>query len=186
MDETVLTAIDGLARRVQAGDQEAFADLVERCHRPLRLAVAAHCRRADAIDDIAQSAWIEAYRSIATWRAEGSFLSWLIGIARNLIRADAVRARRRRDIPLDGSEVVAPPEVDSERGDERFERWQSRLPGCLDRLAPAARRLIEARYRLGEPLARMAIRFHQRTDRLANTLWRTRTALRRCLEGEAE
>src|SRR3954463_10698957 len=84
---------------VLAGDRQAFRVLVER-EGP---AVVGSCARilgdrAEA-EDIAQEAFVIAYRSLSTWRGEGAFGAWLSRIAMRL----AVRrvAQRRQVTWLD-------------------------------------------------------------------------------------
>lgn len=75
-----------------AGDRDAFRRLVEResgsvvraCHRILG-------DHAEA-EDVAQEAFVTAYRSLATWRGDGPFGAWLSRIAVRL----ALRAVSRR------------------------------------------------------------------------------------------
>jgi RNA polymerase sigma-70 factor (ECF subfamily) len=79
---------------VLAGDREAFRRLVERESR----AVIAACTRIlgdrTEAEDVAQEAFVTAYRSLATWRADGPFGAWLSRIAVRLaIRRAAQRKR---------------------------------------------------------------------------------------------
>ena len=80
---------------VLAGDRDAFRRLVEResasviraCHRILG-------DHAEA-EDAAQEAFVTAYRSLATWRADGPFGAWLTRIA---VRIALRQAGRRRTV----------------------------------------------------------------------------------------
>jgi RNA polymerase sigma-70 factor (ECF subfamily) len=77
---------------VLAGDREAFRRLVER----ESASVVRVCRRilgdvAEA-EDVAQEAFVIAYRSLASWRGDGPFGAWLARIAVRL----AVRQASRR------------------------------------------------------------------------------------------
>lgn len=70
-----------LIERARGGDAAAFGDLVDR-HRGavLRAALAATGRHADA-EDVAQEAFVKCHRSLATFRAESSFRTWVVAIA---------------------------------------------------------------------------------------------------------
>ncbi len=80
---------------VLAGERDAFRRLVEResaavvraCHRILG-------DHGDA-EDAAQEAFVIAYRSLATWRGDGSFGAWLTRIA---VRIALLQAGRRRTV----------------------------------------------------------------------------------------
>lgn len=69
-----------LVRRAQAGDTAAFGELVERHRRSVfRAAVAALGSAAEA-DDVAQEAFVTAFRKLAGFRGEASFKTWLLAI----------------------------------------------------------------------------------------------------------
>lgn len=81
-----------LVDAVLAGDQEAFRVLVERESRE----ILSLCRRVvgdpQEAEDVAQEAFIRAYRSLPTYRGDGPFGAWLWRIA---LRLAIARARQR-------------------------------------------------------------------------------------------
>jgi RNA polymerase sigma-70 factor, ECF subfamily len=69
-----------LVRLAQAGDVEAFGELVERNRRAVfRAALACVGSPAEA-DDVAQEAFITAYKKLHTFRGEAQFRTWLLSI----------------------------------------------------------------------------------------------------------
>ena len=69
-----------LVRLAQAGDVEAFGELVERNRRAVfRAALACVGSPAEA-DDVAQEAFITAYNKLNTFRGEAQFRTWLLSI----------------------------------------------------------------------------------------------------------
>ncbi len=111
---------------VLSGDPDAFRGLVER-EGPAVVATCARILgdRAEA-EDVAQEAFVIAYRSLATWRAEGAFGAWLSRIA---VRLAIRRAARRRQLTwLDPLAAEA-----DEPGRDRF-----RAAGRLDAPDPAS------------------------------------------------
>jgi RNA polymerase sigma-70 factor (ECF subfamily) len=69
-----------LVRLAQAGDTEAFGELVERNRRAVfRAALAAVGSPAEA-DDVAQEAFVTAWRKLAGFRGESQFRTWLLSI----------------------------------------------------------------------------------------------------------
>jgi RNA polymerase sigma-70 factor (ECF subfamily) len=69
-----------LVRLAQAGDVEAFGELVERNRRAVfRAALACVGSPAEA-DDVAQEAFVTAYRKLDTFRGEAQFRTWLLSI----------------------------------------------------------------------------------------------------------
>jgi RNA polymerase sigma-70 factor, ECF subfamily len=83
-----------------AGDTEAFATLVKQ-HQKMLLALAFRMTGslADA-EDLAQEAFIRAFRELASFRAESKFSTWLCQIAVNLSLNWRAREKRRGDIHL--------------------------------------------------------------------------------------
>jgi RNA polymerase sigma-70 factor (ECF subfamily) len=70
-----------LVRMAQAGDVDAFGDLVERHRRSVfRAALAATGSAADA-EDVAQEAFVAAFQKLDTFRGDASFKTWLLAIA---------------------------------------------------------------------------------------------------------
>jgi RNA polymerase sigma-70 factor (ECF subfamily) len=63
-----------------AGDQKAFGQLVARCQASVRALSRRLARSAADGDDIAQAAFLTAWRRRSTWRG-GSFRSWVCTIA---------------------------------------------------------------------------------------------------------
>jgi len=78
--DSALDADLNLVRRAQAGDTDAFGELVERNRKAVfRAAVAALGSTTDA-DDVAQEAFVMAYRKLASFRGEATFRTWLLAI----------------------------------------------------------------------------------------------------------
>lgn len=77
-------AIDqALVERVQRGDKHAFDILVRKYqHRIIKL-VSRFVRNSEEVHDIAQEAFIKAYRAINGFRGDAAFYTWLYRIAIN-------------------------------------------------------------------------------------------------------
>ena len=85
-----------VALLAQQGDQEAFAALVRRYEEPaFRVAYLIVRNEAEA-QDVAQEAFVRAYRSLHRFDAEQPFRPWLLRIVTNLA-LNSVRGARRRD-----------------------------------------------------------------------------------------
>ena len=90
--------------RVQAGEADAFADLVERHSRSVfRLAFRITGNESDA-DEIVQETFMRAYREIHRYESRASFATWIHTIARNLA-LDTLRKNRPGTTEL---ELVSP------------------------------------------------------------------------------
>lgn len=86
-------------KKVLAGDKQAFRPLVEANKRLVFTSVAKIVRDSDVAQDIAQEAFLQAYRSLANFRAESAFSTWLARIA---INKALDYCRRHRALPLGG------------------------------------------------------------------------------------
>src|SRR6188472_2721511 len=70
-----------LVRQAQAGDSDAFGELVERNRRAVFRAALAAVGNAAEADDVAQETFVTAYRKLAGFRGEAAFRTWLLSIA---------------------------------------------------------------------------------------------------------
>ncbi len=70
-----------LVRLAQAGDADAFGELVERNRRAVFRAALAALGSAAEADDVAQDAFVMAYRKLGSFRGEAAFRTWLLAIA---------------------------------------------------------------------------------------------------------
>lgn len=85
-------------RRVLAGDSSAFAELVERYEGYVRATVLKHVP-ANAADDVAQSGFIETFRSLKSFQQRSSFRTWMTRIVLRQCYAYWNR-RGRAEIPI--------------------------------------------------------------------------------------
>lgn len=92
---TSLTGLedDRLLEAARAGDQRAFARLVER-HGPWLLRRIGRLLRDEHLaQDILQQVWLDLYRSLSTLRAQGTLPAWLARVAYNRC-VDELRRKR--------------------------------------------------------------------------------------------
>jgi RNA polymerase sigma-70 factor (ECF subfamily) len=87
-----------LVRRVQRGERGAFDLLVLRYQHKVVKLVARLLRDPTEAEDVAQEAFVKAYRAIGSFRGDSAFYTWLYRIAVNTAR-NAMASRHRR--PLD-------------------------------------------------------------------------------------
>jgi RNA polymerase sigma-70 factor (ECF subfamily) len=92
-----------LVELARAGDAAAFGELVER-HRSavFRTALAA-CRSHEDAEEIAQDAFLAAWRTLASFRGEAQFKTWMLTITwrRALDRRESTWRRLKRFISTD-------------------------------------------------------------------------------------
>ena len=69
-----------LVRLAQAGDVDAFGELVERNRRAVFRAALACVRSPAEADDVAQEAFVTAFQKLSGFRGDASFKTWLLAI----------------------------------------------------------------------------------------------------------
>jgi RNA polymerase sigma-70 factor (ECF subfamily) len=84
-----------LVERVQRGDKRAFDLLVAKYQRKLFRLLSRLIRDQAEIEDVAQEAFIKAYRALPNFRGESAFYTWLYRIAINTAKNHLVAQGRR-------------------------------------------------------------------------------------------
>ncbi len=87
--------------RVLAGETAAFELLVRRWQGPLVNLAYRFCRDRGRAEEMAQEAFLRAYRSLGRWRREAAFSTWLFALATNLYCSELRRIPARM-VPLEG------------------------------------------------------------------------------------
>ena len=123
-------------RRVLAGDLSAFEGIVRRWQGPLVNMAYRFCRDRGRAEEMAQEAFLRAYRSLGGWRDDAAFSTWLFALAANLYRSEL---RRIPPGPLALEDVAEVPDArEADGGLESDDR---------DRLVRALVHALPAKYR---------------------------------------
>jgi RNA polymerase sigma-70 factor (ECF subfamily) len=77
--------------RVLAGDVSAFEEIVRRWQSPLINLAYRFCHDRGRAEEMAQEAFLRAYRGLAQWRREAAFSTWLFALATNHYRSELRR-----------------------------------------------------------------------------------------------
>jgi RNA polymerase sigma-70 factor (ECF subfamily) len=91
--------------RILAGDVQAFEGIVRRWQGPLVNMAWRYCRDRGRAEELAQEAFLRAWRGLGGWRREGSFSTWLFALAANVFRSDLKRFPTV-DVPME--EIAEP------------------------------------------------------------------------------
>lgn len=104
-----LTDADLVARVLLEDDHHAFSELVRR-HQSAVRGLLRNLTRTDAAlaDDLAQEAFLKAFKNIRTFRGEAKFSTWLYRIAYNTYREDA--RKRKELVGIDEAQLEAEPD----------------------------------------------------------------------------
>lgn len=95
-----------LVERVQRGDKAAFDMLVLKYQHKLAKLISRYIRDPAEVLDVAQEAFLKAYRALPNFRGESAFYTWLYRIAINTAKNHLVaQGRRPPDGDIDSSEA---------------------------------------------------------------------------------
>ena len=84
-----------LVKRVQQGDQAAFDILVKKYQHKIMSLISRYVKQPGDVADVAQEAFIKAYRALPNFRGESAFYTWLYRIAVNTAKNYLVSRSRK-------------------------------------------------------------------------------------------
>ena len=120
-----------LIARAQRGDEEAFAALFEMHKRRVYSLCLRMTGDATEAEDLAQDAFLQLFRKIATFRGESAFSTWLHRLVVNVVLMH-LRKKGLQQVPLEEMDNAQEDAVKREYGDD-----DRRLLGSIDRLVLA-------------------------------------------------
>jgi RNA polymerase sigma-70 factor, ECF subfamily len=103
-----------LVAALRAGDERAFAELVDRYHSTLVRVAMTFVRDRHVAEDVAHDTWLGVVRGIDRFRGESSLKTWIFRILTNIANTRAVRERRTVPFASLGG-MDDGPSVDEER-----------------------------------------------------------------------
>jgi len=187
-----------LIERAQAGDRDAFEELVHRYDRDvLRIALNILHKTEDA-RDVYQEAFLKIYKNLPRFRFECSFYTWTYRIVTNVcldhLRRRSSRpedqapelASNRNGDPLPGDFFDRQQDQGAESDPERRMRGieiTRRIRSALDRLTPRERMVFEMKHYQGLKLRDIGDALGTTEETVKNSLFRATRKLRAQLEG---
>jgi RNA polymerase sigma-70 factor, ECF subfamily len=136
-----------LVELVLAGDQNAFAELVERYKDAVQNLSYRMLSNTTEAEDVTQETFVRAYTQLATYKPVHKFSTWLLSIASHLA-IDQLRRRRFLTLPLEDvpflewvADLGAGPEETALEGEQ-----QDEIQAYLKRLPSKYRAVILLRY----------------------------------------
>ena len=101
-----------LVERVQKGDKRAFDLLVLKYQHKILALISRYMRDQDEIQDVAQEAFVKAYRALPKFRGDSAFYTWMYRIAINTAKNYLVARSRRppgTDVDVEDAEYFDGP-----------------------------------------------------------------------------
>lgn len=168
-----------LVARARAGDVDAFEQLVqERADRVVRLAMAIVADETEA-RDVAQEAFIAAWRQLAGLRDPDRFEAWLTRIVVSKARMALRSGRRRRVREIPAAELASL--AAEKRTNSDADRDIGRLTEALGALEPGRRAILALHHLEGWSVAEIATTLEIPEGTAKSRLFAARQALERAL-----
>ncbi|MFL5341097.1 MAG: RNA polymerase sigma factor [Gemmataceae bacterium] len=130
-----------LLLRCQAGNADAFAELVERYGPRLRYFVRRMLGDDDTAEDVLQEVWLDVFRGLGGLLDLGAFPAWVYRIARDR----TARRLRRPQLPREPAKDVS--EIEAAGGAEEFSAEDAAaIHAALSELTPDQREVLVLRF----------------------------------------
>lgn len=167
-------------RLAAQGNSAAFGELVRLHERTVYNLCLRFMRDPHAAEDMAQDAFLKAYRRIRTFRGHSAFATWLYRLTVNTCLDELAKRKRRRTYTLE--EVPAPAEA-SVSAPERMET-AAIIRDCVAKLPERDAMVISLYYLEEESYERIAAKLGLPMGTLKTWLHRARKRLRTIVEKE--
>ncbi|CQR53205.1 RNA polymerase ecf-type sigma factor [Paenibacillus riograndensis SBR5] len=138
----ILDWIEQAVARVQAGEVEPYAQIVEAYQKPIHRYCSRLLGSRSEAEDAVQDILVKAYLNIAAYRSVASFSSWLYKIAYHHC-LDLIRRRKRQQRVLQLFQPAPPPESPEQQMDRNI--FSEPLAKALSRLSTEERNLLVLR-----------------------------------------
>lgn len=138
------TEIDELVARAQAGERDAFDDLVRRTYADTYTLAYRLCGNEEDARDVVQDAYLRAYKGLKRFRGDAMFSTWMYRITANC--ANTLMSKRTKHRHDELSDTLA--DTDHERDPAaRADALALRadLTAALDELSPKLRAVVVLR-----------------------------------------
>ena len=173
-----------LIEQTLAGDQSAYADLVKRHQRFVFTLALRYAKIREDAEEIAQDTFIKAYRSLASFKGQSKFSTWLYSIVYTTAMT-FLRKKRVDTDSIDDENNFVKIENQASAYDVNSAETRSRsfyLDQAIGQLLPDDAAIITLFYKGEQSLQEIALAMGMETNTVKVKLFRARQRLREKLE----
>ncbi len=172
-----------LVERINSGDRAAFAIVYERYFRRVYGFVAGRLRNRADTEEAVQEVFLNVFSSLESFRSEGPFAAWVLGVARRTV-ANRFKKKRHPTIPFEcedepgmlaGSIQREPTPLEHYECQERITRLYA---AATHELSAVQRRLFVMHHLEHRSIQEIARTTNKSEDAVKSNLYRARKLLR--------
>ncbi|MGJ8657077.1 MAG: RNA polymerase sigma factor [Akkermansiaceae bacterium] len=167
--------------KAQEGSLDAFTEMVKRYQSNVRACLAVRLTDKHEAEDLAQEAFIIAFRKLSEFDADRAFGPWVRSIALNLLRnhwrkhkAACIGGAAELDV-LVNEQIALNHSIDNES--DRLEA----LKRCVTKLDEPMRKLLELRYYKCQTIGELKTELNVNHSTVTMRLYRLREILHKCI-----
>ncbi|RMF37391.1 MAG: sigma-70 family RNA polymerase sigma factor [Planctomycetota bacterium] len=176
--------LDEQIEQVQAGNLDAFAEIVRLYERPIRAWLVSRCPPGGDADEVAQKTFVQAFKRIDDFAIGTDFRAWLFTIARYQLMAECTRLQRMADYHSRYAPHALNQELERRAaGDSDAQNpLLGHLRSCLEEMGEKPRQILNWRYGEEKPLAEIAELTNRSVGAIKKHLFQLRKALYECIQ----
>lgn len=179
--DTMQDSDQTLVDRTKTGDIEAFSELVRRHEKTVYNLAYRFMREPALAEDMAQEAFLKAFRLLGGFRGDSSFSTWLYRVTSSVCLTELSRRKRRGEVELEPAHMAAAGE-DGEPADDAEQAELIRR--CVQQLPERYATVITLYYLEEIPYEQIAEVMEIPMGTLKTWMHRARNALRTIVEKE--
>ena len=170
-----------LVALAQKQDSDAFGVLVERHQRFVYNVALRIMKEPSLAEDMAQEAFLKAYRLLGSFRGDSAFSTWLYRVTANVCLSEIARRNRGQEVPFapEHDREIASHAEHAENND-----LAETLARCVTRLSPRYKHIITLYYFKEKAYDEIAQALKVPIGTLKTWMYRARTELKRIVEEE--
>ena len=170
-----------LVRQTRDGNPEAYSELVRRHERMVYNLAFRFMRAPEAAEDMAQEAFLKAYRLLKSFRGDASFSTWLYRVTASVCLTELKRRKRGNETALD--QVHREPSVEPKTEERDL---HARIRQCVTLLPDRYATIMTLYYLKGVAYEDIAESLGIPLGTLKTWMFRARAKLRKIVEKELQ